>query len=1412
MPPKRQQQRLSAAQAAAALAEAQGQPPADTLVSASGSNVEQLLQRAAKRRAKAAGAAGAALPSAVAAAAGLVPGLPAARRQAAVGACGAAAVVQRDAPDQQEAEEAAGHAEQHGSAAAAAAAAAAGQAGDVPGSRGQNPATDDRQHGSLYEEEEEEDEEEWEDAWEEGKERAAGAGGASASGAAEGSDGEGQEGGGINLTFDRKELLGGTARRRPKNGGAGGAAAVRRGVSKADRFEARLVHRTALLCQLARGLLHDAAADDPLLQSLLLSMVPQDRLLKLDAGGGTAGGIGTAVSTQGLHQQLSWFRETFALPREPPSCGCGSSGTGQEDLLVAAFRGSKGLDSLVAELVAAVQEAAAAKRERSRVVVRSAEHYCTLFAALLRAQGAAVRLVCALTPGSLKPTEAARQRCAAMDAFRRQFGAAAAAYSGCDRTDRSVLAAAAVAEVAKQAQVDASDRRAADAAVVHFAAQGRLPSPLLAGSEREALAAAVPAAKALLSGLEAGRVHAVKQAVQRQHRLADVSCVFRVGAEGAAHLELPLAYELSPLESAFAVDHAKSWQQKKKQRKAAEEAAAAEEDGGLALAFAPAKSSGRGRGGGGSSGAGAGGVGRGRGKQHALQREMSAAASAAQVSAAAAVSAAAVSEATAASAKGQGRKSRARAAAKPAAAAAAASQASSDVEIVEDDDSDEGPAQSQRPQQGAQPPAGGEQQQAGAAGLQRQRRQKQAAAQSKRKRKGDLDEEAALAQALQASLADAGGTTGTADSSALAAAAAGGGGGSQAKAPAKRTPMRGSKGSNAGAADATPPKQAAAAADTGAGTAVAAQRCARGLCWVEVFCRELDEDGAETGVCRWHHADPATAKVDRARQVEGDIPKDCQPLAYVVALAGGGAKDVTQRYTSSWLAAEQARDGDWWTQTLGPLRQREEAAARRAAGAAGPSSASAAQAAQAEAAAGKAPPAAAPAGKGGRKRRGAKGAAAAEAGKQEQEEGGQDPGGTSAAAAAAAAAAASAAAAAAAAASHEDAELQQRERQEAVSKPSTVAAFKTHPTFVLDRHIGKYQAIVPWAKKAGMHKQEPYWYRKDLADLHTNEQWRREGHQVKPEELPNPAKRVKKRRWGGKGGRGGRGGRGGGGDEGLTLDWDPDAEEGPEDLADGELQDPAAFSSFYGPWQTVEYEPPAAEDGIVPKNERGNVEVPPLNKLMPRGTVHINLPGAALICRRLKIDYAPALSGFTIRGGQNVPDIEGVVVCTEFEQTVRAAYEEDQKNKQEKERRKKDEEAEDAWRKLLRAVLAKVQVRRAYGADGEAPPAGAGAMADAAAALLGDSAAAAAATMGGKRRGGSKRAGAATDELTGQQQQPKKKAKVAKQGNDGVIDLADSDSDGAQQQQEQRQQQQPAAAAAAARADEHLADVETEEI
>lgn len=40
-------------------------------------------------------------------------------------------------------------------------------------------------------------------------------------------------------------------------------------------------------------------------------------------------------------------------------------------------------------------------------------------------------------------------------------------------------------------------------------------------------------------------------------------------------------------------------------------------------------------------------------------------------------------------------------------------------------------------------------------------------------------------------------------------------------------------------------------------------------------------------------------------------------------------------------------------------------------------------------------------------------------------------------------------------------------------------------------------------------------------------------------------------------------------------------------------------TKLYGHWQTVEWIPPQAKDGIVPKNERGNVLCPPLAHALP---------------------------------------------------------------------------------------------------------------------------------------------------------------------------------------------------------------------
>ena len=52
----------------------------------------------------------------------------------------------------------------------------------------------------------------------------------------------------------------------------------------------------------------------------------------------------------------------------------------------------------------------------------------------------------------------------------------------------------------------------------------------------------------------------------------------------------------------------------------------------------------------------------------------------------------------------------------------------------------------------------------------------------------------------------------------------------------------------------------------------------------------------------------------------------------------------------------------------------------------------------------------------------------------------------------------------------EDAEFKTLGAQEQVSAPATVSGFKTHPLYVLQRHITKFQALQPGTTPAGAHK------------------------------------------------------------------------------------------------------------------------------------------------------------------------------------------------------------------------------------------------------------------------------------------------------------------------------------------------------
>lgn len=112
---------------------------------------------------------------------------------------------------------------------------------------------------------------------------------------------------------------------------------------------------------------------------------------------------------------------------------------------------------------------------------------------------------------------------------------------------------------------------------------------------------------------------------------------------------------------------------------------------------------------------------------------------------------------------------------------------------------------------------------------------------------------------------------------------------------------------------------------------------------------------------------------------------------------------------------------------------------------------------------------------------------------------------------------------------------------------------------------------------------------------------------------------------------------------------------------------------IFGPWQVEDYVPPTAENGIVPRNAYGNVD---LFKecMLPKGTVHLQCklfsiqffyiflsdivldPGLNKVAKKMNIDCAPAMVGFDFHSGWSHPVYDGFVVCEEFSEALIAAW------------------------------------------------------------------------------------------------------------------------------------------------------------
>jgi len=242
--------------------------------------------------------------------------------------------------------------------------------------------------------------------------------------------------------------------------------------------------------------------------------------------------------------------------------------------------------------------------------------------------------------------------------------------------------------------------------------------------------------------------------------------------------------------------------------------------------------------------------------------------------------------------------------------------------------------------------------------------------------------------------------------------------------------------------------------------------------------------------------------------------------------------------------------------------------------------------------------------------------------------------------------------------SKEDLELMKK--SEEAPMPTTVSAFKSHPLYVLKRHLLKFEAIYPpEAPPIGWMKSEPVYARECVFTLQGRTSWLKEGRCVKVGEDPYNVVKARPK-------------------------WD---------RMKGEMRKDEPLEVF-GKWQTVLYVPPPAVNGKVPRNEYGNVE---LFKpwMLPKGCAHIPINGMTRLLRKLDIDAAPAMMGWDFSGGCH-PIYDGVVVCEEFVDTIMDAWNQEQAVKAERDAEKREKRVLDNWRRLIKGLFIRERIQAKY--------------------------------------------------------------------------------------------------------------------
>ncbi|RKF66864.1 DNA repair protein rhp41 [Golovinomyces cichoracearum] len=234
--------------------------------------------------------------------------------------------------------------------------------------------------------------------------------------------------------------------------------------------------------------------------------------------------------------------------------------------------------------------------------------------------------------------------------------------------------------------------------------------------------------------------------------------------------------------------------------------------------------------------------------------------------------------------------------------------------------------------------------------------------------------------------------------------------------------------------------------------------------------------------------------------------------------------------------------------------------------------------------------------------------------------------------------------------------------------PKSIADFKGHSYFVLERHLHRNEVLVR-AKECGRiaagrdisviggKKMEGIFRRHDVQVAKSADAWYRLGREVKLGE--HPVKILQPR--------------------------------SNSEADDKSLTSAGNNLGLFLEEQTELYQAPPIVNGRVPKNSFGNIDIF-VPSMLPQGAVHLPNKLAISAAKIIGIDYADALIGFEFRGRHGMAILSGIVIAKEYEDAVKAVIEGLENEQAEAEEILRSQAALRMWKRLTIALRIKRRI------------------------------------------------------------------------------------------------------------------------